>query len=191
VSRPLPGGRPAVAVCGPGGGQVPARWLADAEEVGRRLAAAGCVVVTGGLDGVMAAAVRGAGSVGATTVAVLPGNDPGAAAAGSQVVLPTGLGEARNVVLVNTVAGLVAVGGSWGTLSEVALACRRGIPVVSLHGWEVRGPGGGRPAGGPLAVATAEEAVTVLLGMLPPAPAGRVRPGNRTRRPGTGSAGER
>lgn len=132
-------GRTAVAVVGPGTTTDP-DLLAAAEEVGRGLAEAGLVVVTGGLGGVMAAAARGARSAGGRTIGLLPGDDAAAADHAVDVAIPTGLGELRNALVVRSAAVVVAVGGSWGTLSEVALARRSGRPVVSLHGWRVAGP---------------------------------------------------
>lgn len=111
-----------------------------AREVGRLLAAAGAIVLTGGLGGVMAAATEGANSAGGTTVALLPGDDRSASSA--TVVIPTGLGELRNGLLVRAADAVIAVGGSWGTLSEIALAMRNGVPVVCLGGWDVRDPSG-------------------------------------------------
>jgi uncharacterized protein (TIGR00725 family) len=128
--------RPHVAVVGPGT-DVGTDLLAAAREVGRLLAGAGAVVVTGGLGGVMAAAAAGAAEVGGTAVAILPGEDRAAASAGHTVVVATGLGEMRNALVVRSTDAVVAVGGSWGTLSEVALARRTGRPVVVLRGWHV------------------------------------------------------
>jgi uncharacterized protein (TIGR00725 family) len=90
-------------------------------------------VLTGGLGGVMAAATEGAADAGGLTVALQPGTsrEPSAAT----VVLPTGLGELRNGLLVRCADAVVAVGGSWGTLSEIALARRTGVPVVAIGGW--------------------------------------------------------
>jgi uncharacterized protein (TIGR00725 family) len=152
-------------VVGPGGDGLPERWLSAAEAVGRGLALAGHPVVTGGLGGVMAAAARGAARAGGEAMALLPGADPAAANPDSALVLPTGLGEARNVLVVAAAHAVVGVGGSWGTLSEVALACRRGIPVVTLHGWTVHAAGG-PPPGSPRGAATAEEAVRLVVGLL-------------------------
>jgi uncharacterized protein (TIGR00725 family) len=129
--------RPYVAVVGPGS-DVPGEVLAAAAEVGRLLARAGAVVLTGGLGGVMAAAADGASEAGGTTVALLPGDDRAAAGHPHTIALATGLGEARNALLVHSADAVVCVGGSWGTLSEVALAMRTGRPVVLLHGWQVR-----------------------------------------------------
>lgn len=131
--------RTAVAVVGPGVEGDP-QLLAAAEHVGAGLARAGYAVVTGGLDGVMAAASRGASNAGGLVIGILPGDRTDAANEWVDVAVPTGMGEGRNIVVVRSAAAVVAVGGSWGTLSEIALARRRGIPVVSLHGWRVDGP---------------------------------------------------
>lgn len=117
-----------VAVIGSG-----AEHAAAAEEVGRRLAAAGCVVVTGGLDEVMAAAHRGAKEAGGTTVAILPGEDRRAANPWADVVVCTGIGHARNLAVVASAEAVVAVGGSWGTLAEIGFAMRLGRPCVLLE----------------------------------------------------------
>jgi uncharacterized protein (TIGR00725 family) len=132
---------------------------AAAYSIGRGLAEAGVTVVTGGLGGVMAAACRGAAEAGGATVGLLPGTDAGDANPWVTVAVPTGLGEGRNLLVVRAASVVVAVGGSWGTLSEVALACRTGVPVVALHGWQLADPAGAPPDGGPLAVTTPDEAV--------------------------------
>ena len=130
---------PVVAVVGPAQPDDP-DVLTAAREVGAGLAAAGCTIVTGGLGGVMAAAAQGAHDAGGFVVGVLPGEDRAAANEHVDLPVPTGLGEGRNLLIVRLAQVVVAVGGSWGTLSEVALARRRGTPVVSLHGWQVVGP---------------------------------------------------
>lgn len=112
-----------------------------AAEAGRLLAARGWVLVTGGLGGVMAAAASGAAEGGGAAVALLPGSDRAAASPGHTVAIPTGLGEMRNALLVRTVDAVLCVGGSWGTLSEVALAARTGVPVFSVAGWDLSGLG--------------------------------------------------
>ena len=115
---------------------------ATAEEVGAALASAGAVVVCGGLGGVMEAACRGAKAAGGLTVGFLPGTDPSEANAWVDVVVPTGMGEARNILVVRSAEVVVAVGGEYGTLSEIALALRAGIPVIGLGTWSlVRGDG--------------------------------------------------
>ncbi|QFG19839.1 dethiobiotin synthetase [Actinomadura sp. WMMB 499] len=120
----------------------------DAHEIGRLLAARGAVVVCGGHGGVMAAAAAGAAGAGGAVVGVLPGDDRAGADPHLTVVLPTGLGQARNNLIVGAADAVIAVGGSWGTLSEIALAMRRGhAPVVQLGGWRVHDEDG-RPVGG-------------------------------------------
>lgn len=111
---------------------------AAARELGAHLAQAGAVVVCGGGSGAMAAVVAGASRAGGTTVGILPGSDRAEGCAGLTVALPTGLGEGRNVLLVRASDALVAVGGGFGTLSEVALALRTGVPVVGLRTWSLR-----------------------------------------------------
>jgi uncharacterized protein (TIGR00725 family) len=125
-----------VAVVGPGATATDDEREA-AREVGRRLAEAGCIVINGGLDGVMAAAASGVAEAGGTSVGLLPGRDRSGAAADLTVAIPTGLGEMRNALVVRSADAVIAVGGSWGTLSELALAARSGKPVVSLGGWRV------------------------------------------------------
>jgi uncharacterized protein (TIGR00725 family) len=123
-----------------GSGEATAAEIQDAFAVGRLLGTRGCVVVTGGLGGIMAAASRGARSAGAVTVGVLPGLDRGAANEWITVVLPTGLGELRNGLIVRAAEGLIAIGGEYGTLSEVALALKGGKRVIGLgFPWSIDG----------------------------------------------------
>jgi uncharacterized protein (TIGR00725 family) len=126
-----------VAVVGPG--DAAPEELEAAEAIGRELAAAGAVLVCGGLGGVMAAACRGAASAGGTSVGLLPGPDRDAANPWVQVALPTGLGELRNGLVVRAADAVIAVGGAYGTLSEVALALKTGVPVVGLRTWSIDG----------------------------------------------------
>src|SRR3954471_17451301 len=109
-----------------------------AEEVGRRLAEAGAVVVCGGLSGVMEAACRGAKAAGGTTVGILPGSSRAEANEFVDVAVATGLGEARNALVVRAADALVAIGGEHGTLSEIALALKVGKPVVGLETWDLK-----------------------------------------------------
>ena len=109
-------------------------WEAAAEEVGRLLAERGCTVVTGGLDEVMAAAHRGAKQAGGVTLAILPGESRGAANAWADHVVVTGIGHARNPAVAASGDTVIAVGGSYGTLAEIALALRLGRRVVALAG---------------------------------------------------------
>ena len=124
-----------VAVVGPG--EASASELHAAEEVGAGLAAAGAVVITGGLGGVMEAACRGARSRRGTTVGILPGEDRDAANGWVEVAIATGLGELRNGLVVRAADAVIAIGGGHGTLSEIALALKLGRPVVGLDTWAV------------------------------------------------------
>lgn len=125
-----------------GAGEATDEQVAAAEVVGATLAAAGAVVVCGGLGGVMAAACRGARSAGGTTVGILPGTSRADANEWVDVAIPTGLGEGRNAIVVRDVDAVVAVGGAYGTLSEIALALRAGVPVVGWRTWELTDPAG-------------------------------------------------
>ena len=116
--------------------------LASAEAVGAALAAAGAVVVCGGLGGVMAAACRGAKSEGGLTVGILPGRSGAAANRWVDVAVATGLGEARNALVVGSAAVVIAIDGEYGTLSEIALALRAGTPVIGIGTWALTGPDG-------------------------------------------------
>ena len=122
-----------MAVIGPA--DASAEEAARAEAVGRLLGEAGAVVVCGGLGGVMEAAARGAAGAGGTVVGLLPGLDRGAANPHVTVTITTGLGEMRNALVVRAADAVVAVGGAYGTLSEIAFALRTGKPVVGLDTW--------------------------------------------------------
>jgi uncharacterized protein (TIGR00725 family) len=138
-------GRIHVAVLGAG---LPgAHHEALAEEVGRRLAEAGAVVICGGLGGAMAAACRGAKSAAGLTVGILPGTNRADANPWVDVAIATGLGEGRNVLVVRSADAAVAVGGEYGTLAEIALALRAGVPVVGLATWSLVRPEGNPDSG--------------------------------------------
>jgi hypothetical protein len=107
--------------------------------VGRLVAERGAVVVCGGLGGTMEAACRGAKQAGGTTVGILPGLDRSQANPFVDVALPTGLGEARNVLVVRAADAVIAIGGGYGTLSEIALALKAGKRVIGLGTWEIEG----------------------------------------------------
>jgi uncharacterized protein (TIGR00725 family) len=149
-----------VAVCGPGvADERAAEW---AEEVGRRLAEAGAIVVCGGLGGVMEAAARGARRAGGTSVGILPGTTRTEASPDLTVSVPTGMGEARNALVVRAADAVIAIAGEFGTLSEIALALKLGTPVVGLATWELTKPDG--PFQDPVVRAsTPEEAVRLAL----------------------------
>ncbi len=140
-----------------GAGSADSRTASLAEEVGRLLAARGALVICGGLGGVMEAACRGAKSGGGTTVGVLPGLDRREANPGVDVAIPTGLGEARNALVVRAADVLIAIGGEFGTLSEIALALKTGKPVVGIDTWELSRRG--RTATDIVRAATPAEAV--------------------------------
>lgn len=150
-----------VAVCGPRDATPDEE--AQARRVGELLAERGATVICGGYTGVMAAVAAGARSRGGRVVGILSGADRAGASPDLDVVVVTGLGEARNAVIIRSADAVIAVGGSWGTLSEVAFAMRRGdIPVVTLGGWRLLGPDGGEVDGPPRA-GTPEEAVAAVL----------------------------
>ena len=109
---------------------------------GREIASAGALLICGGGDGVMEAGCEGAKSRGGTTIGILSGRSPGSAAPNPYVDIPiyTGIGQARNQIIVLSSAALIAVGGEWGTLSEIALARKHDIPVVLLRSWKLESP---------------------------------------------------
>jgi uncharacterized protein (TIGR00725 family) len=126
-----------VAVIGPS--DATSQESRAAEEIGRGLADAGVVLVSGGLGGVMSAACHGASDARGTTVGLLPGTDRDSANEWVQVAIPTGLGELRNGLVIRAADAVIAVGGAYGTLSEIALALRAGVPVIGLNTWEIEG----------------------------------------------------
>jgi uncharacterized protein (TIGR00725 family) len=123
------------AVIGPG--ECDTETAALAEAVGAGLARAGFTLVTGGAFGAMEAASRGAAQAGGTVVGLLPGSDRSAGNEWSDVTIATGLGHARNLAVVTAADVVIAVGGGWGTLSEIGLAGVAGRPVVLLGGWKL------------------------------------------------------
>ncbi|MBF6333862.1 LOG family protein [Nocardia transvalensis] len=151
-----------VAVCGPR--ECTAADAANARAVGRLLAEAGATVLCGGGTGVMAAVAEGASRAGGLVIGVRPDTDRSAACAGLSAVLYTNMGEARNAILIESSDAVIIVGGSWGTLSELALAHRRGgIPVVSLGGWTVLDTAG-NPIPAAVSATSPAEAVAIALG---------------------------
>lgn len=120
-----------IAVCGAG---IADRDVLElAESVGRGIAEAGAVLLCGGLGGVMQAAARGAAEAGGLTIGVLPGREAESANPWIRIPLATGMGEGRNVLLVRAADAVIAVAGAWGTLSEIALALKIGVPVILLR----------------------------------------------------------
>ena len=127
-----------------------------AERVGAELARRGAVIVCGGLGGAMEAACRGARGEGGLTVGLLPGDDRSAANPYVDVAVPTGLGEGRNALVARAADAVIAVGGGYGTLSEIAFALKAGKLVVGLGGWDLEGM---------TAAGSADDAVTLALGI--------------------------
>ncbi len=106
-----------------------------AEEVGREIAKNGAVLVCGGLGGVMEAACRGARAEGGLTIGIIPGDDPKSANPHVQIPIATGIGYARNSIIVKTAKAIIAVGGGYGTLTEIAYALDSKKPVIGLKTW--------------------------------------------------------
>lgn len=152
--------QPVIGVCG--AGQCGPELAALAEAVGRGLAQAGALLVCGGLGGVMAAACRGARAAGGTTVGLLPGLDPREANPDVLIPLATGLGEGRNLLIVRAASAVIAIGGEYGTLSEIALARKLGKLVVGLQTWDLGADSAGRPH--ILPAASPAQAVALALG---------------------------
>lgn len=154
---------PYVAVVGPE--TATPSEVETAQRLGRLLAEQHCIVICGGLGGVMEAVCRGAQSEGGTTVGLLPGSSRAQGNAFLSVALPTGLGELRNGLVVRSADAVIVVGGSWGTLSEMALAVRTNKPTIVISGWEVRAPD--KSNNPELRMATSvEDAVDMMLSMI-------------------------
>ena len=147
-----------------GGSQASASELALAEEVGRLLADREAVLVCGGLGGIMEAACRGARAGGGVTVGILPGDKREAANPYVQIPVVTGIGYARNVAVVRSAQAVIAVGGSYGTLSEIAHARQGGIPVIGLSTWSLSR--NGQEDKSIVPTATAAEAVDVAFELI-------------------------
>ncbi len=107
-----------------------------AEEVGRGIAEAGCILVNGGMGGTMEAAARGAKSAGGTTIGILSTTDRSAANCYTDYAIPTPLGYVRNVLVANASDAVIALPGKWGTSNELSFAMIAGVPVIALEGWE-------------------------------------------------------
>jgi uncharacterized protein (TIGR00725 family) len=122
-----------------GGRKVEEALLKEAEEVGRLIAKKGATLVCGGLSGVMEAASKGAKSEGGITLGILPQNDSKEANQYIDIPIATGLGIGRNVIIARTADALIAVGGEYGTLSEIAFALQIGKPVIGIKTWNIKG----------------------------------------------------
>jgi uncharacterized protein (TIGR00725 family) len=149
-----------VAVCGPA--VCTAAEETAARLVGELLAGRGAVVFCGGGGGVMAAAAAGARAGGGLVVGIRPGGQRSSRPAALSATVDTGMGQARNAIIVASADAVITVGGSWGTLSEVALALRGGVPVISLGGWQVV-DAAGEPVPGVQVAADAAAAVELAL----------------------------
>ncbi|MBI4296575.1 MAG: TIGR00725 family protein [Chloroflexi bacterium] len=120
-----------------GSAECPPETAKLAEEVGRELAKQGAALVCGGLGGVMEAACKGASQAGGVTIGIIPGNRRSEANPYVQITIVTGMGEARNVIVVKSAQAIIAVDGSYGTLSEIGHALRLNLPVIGLKTWSL------------------------------------------------------
>jgi len=152
-----------VAVIGSGRVELDSELGRLAEEVGRRLAEAGAAVVCGGLGGVMEAAARGATRVGGEAIGIVPSTAVGDANPHCTHVVATGIGHGRNLAVVSSGEAVIAVGGEWGTLSEIGFARAIGRTVVALRSWTLKGEGPMESAPGVVVVATPADAVSAVL----------------------------
>ncbi len=152
-----------VAVIGSGRCERDSELARLAEEVGRRLAEAGARVVCGGRSGVMEAVSRGAAEAGGEVIGIVPGDSTEEANPFCTHVVATGIGHARNLAVVSSGDAVIAVGGEWGTLSEIGFARALGRPVVALRSWTLKGEGSMESAPGIIPASSAEEAVAAAL----------------------------
>jgi uncharacterized protein (TIGR00725 family) len=137
-----------------------------AEEVGKRLADAGVTLVCGGLTGVMEAACRGAAEAGGVTIGLVPGNSVAEANPYCTHVVATGIGHARNLAVVSSGEVVIAIGGEWGTLSEIGFARALGRPVIALRSWSMSGRERMEDAPGVVPAESSREAVELVLEVL-------------------------
>jgi uncharacterized protein (TIGR00725 family) len=131
------GKRPVIAVIG--GRKADKVLRKEAEDAGRLIAEGGAILVSGGLSGVMESASKGARSAGGVTVGILPQDDALGANRYIDVAVATGFGIGRNVIIARTADALIAIGGGYGTLSEIAFALQLGKPVIGIRSWDVTG----------------------------------------------------
>jgi uncharacterized protein (TIGR00725 family) len=157
---------PQISVIGSGTCAQDSELAAIAEEVGRRLAEAGAVLVCGGLGGVMEAASRGAEGAGGTVIGIVPSDSVAHANPHCTHVIATGIGHARNLAVVASGEVVIAVGGEWGTLSEIGFARRLGRGVVTLRSWRAHGEGPMAEMPGVNVAESAEQAVSTALASL-------------------------
>ncbi|HEV7615890.1 MAG TPA: TIGR00725 family protein [Solirubrobacterales bacterium] len=156
-----------IAVIGAGGCAQGSETARLAEEVGRLLAQAGAILVCGGREGVMEAASRGAAEAGGEVIGIVPGSAVEEANPFCSHVVASGVGYARNLAVVGSGEAVIAVGGEWGTLSEIGHARALGRTVVALRSWELTGHERMEGAPGVVAVETPAEAVAATLAACP------------------------
>jgi len=147
-----------------GGGQCTPEEAGLAEAVGREIARRGAILVCGGLGGVMEAACKGADAEGGTTIGILPGEIRQSANPYVQIPIATGLGYARNIAVVKSAQAVIAVGGSYGTLTEIGHARQSGIPVIGLGTWSLSR--NGQPDNAIITVQDPVEAVDKAIGLM-------------------------
>lgn len=155
-----------VAVIGPARCEPGSEASTLAEEVGRRLAEAGITVVCGGLTGAMEAACRGAAEAGGVAIGIVPGHEVSEANPYCTHVVATGIGHARNLAVVSSGEAVIAIGGEWGTLSEIGFARAIGRPVIALRSWTLSGREQMEGAPGIVLADSAREAVELALASL-------------------------
>jgi hypothetical protein len=151
-----------------GGARGEGELLEQAEAVGRGIAVAGAVLVCGGRTGVMEAASRGASDAGGTVLGVLPTTEPEEANEYVTYAIATGIGQARNLAVVASGDAVIAIGGEWGTLSEIGFARRLGRPVIALRSWQLRNQAGSEL--GIIETESAEQAVKAAIDAAGPQP---------------------
>ncbi|HAS04974.1 MAG TPA: TIGR00725 family protein [Dehalococcoidia bacterium] len=147
-----------------GNSKASAQEIKLAEEIGREIAKNGAILVCGGLDGVMEAACRGAVSEGGLTVGILPGTDRKDANEYVKIPVVTGIGYARNIIVVKSAQAVIAIGGGYGTLTEVGFALKNGIPVIGLGTWKISNKD--KPDDAIIRVDNAVDAVAMALDMI-------------------------
>jgi uncharacterized protein (TIGR00725 family) len=152
-----------VAVIGSGGAEMGSELWVLAEEVGRQLAEVGVAVVCGAMGGVMEAVCKGAAAAGGTAIGIVPGSEIGEANPHCTHVVATDIGHARNLAVVASGEVVIAVGGEWGTLSEIGFARALGRTVVVLRSWRLDGRDGMEGAPGVLQAETPADAVALAL----------------------------
>jgi hypothetical protein len=155
-----------VAVIGSSGAELGSELALLAEEVGRLLAEAGVSLVCGGMGGTMSAACRGAREAGGEAIGIVPGHEVGEANEFCTHVVATGIGHARNLAVVASGEVVIAIGGEWGTLSEIGFARAIGRRVIALRSWELSGRERMADAPGVMAAESAHEAVDLALAAL-------------------------